>query len=85
MNHQQRNLLQRIHDAGIKIKIDGDRLTYTGPKGAMTPELRAALTEWKPDLIYEYNERLGILVYDARLPEDKAEARAAEMLEGGTL
>ncbi len=85
MNHAQRNLLQRIHDAGIKIKIDGDRLTYTGPKGAMTPELRAAMTEWKPDLIYEYHERLGILVYDARLPEDKALEKAAVILEGGAL
>lgn len=85
MNHHQRNLLQRLHNAGIKLKIEGERLTYTGPKGALTPELRAALIEWKPDLVYEYNERCGILEYDARLPREKAEARAAKMLEGGAV
>lgn len=85
MNQGQRDLLERLHLAGIKLKIEGDRLTYRGPKGALTPELRAALTEWKPDLLYEYHERAGILEYDARLPRDKAEALAAAHLEGGTL
>jgi hypothetical protein len=77
MNHEQRDLIQRVHDAGIKLKIDGDRLTYRGPKGALTPDLRAALADWKPDLLYEYHERAGILQYDANLPRAEAEDLAA--------
>jgi len=80
MNHKQRNLIQRIHDAGINLKIDGDHLTYRGPKGALTPELRAALAEWKPDLLYEYHERAGILQYDANMPRAEAEAKAGDLI-----
>ena len=86
MNAAQRDLLERLHRAGIKLKIEGDRLTYRGPKGALTPALRAALVEWKPDLLFEYHERAGILEYDARLPRDKAETlAAADVLEGGAI
>ena len=82
MNHHQRDLLQRVHDAGIVLKIEGDQLRYTCPPGAMTPGLRAELAAWKPDLILEYQERCGILQYDARLPRPEAEAQAAAtMLE----
>jgi hypothetical protein len=72
MNHAQRDLLQRLHDAGVELKVDGDRLRYRAPAGALTPELRAALEEWKPDLVHEYHERAGILEYDARRPRDDA-------------
>lgn len=84
MNHRQRDLLQRLHNAGVELKVDGDRLRYRCPAGALTPELRAALEELKPELFYEYHERAGILEYDARLPRDEAEARAANILKGGT-
>lgn len=83
MNHAQRDLLERLHAAGVELKVEGDRLHYRAPKGALTPELRAALEEWKPDLVHEYNERAGILEYDARLPRDEAEARAADMVLAG--
>ena len=83
MNHRQRDLLQRLHDAGVELKVDGDRLRYRAPAGALTHELRAALAEWKPDLVYEYHERAGILQYDARLPREEAEARAADMVLAG--
>lgn len=80
MTHAQRDLLQRVHDAGIVLKIEGDQLRYTCPPGAMTPGLRAELAAWKPDLILEYQERCGILQYDARLPRPEAEAQAAAMM-----
>lgn len=83
MNHEQRDLIQRVHDAGIRLKIDGDHLTYRGPKGALTPDLRVALADWKPDLLYEYHERAGILQYDANMPRDEAEAQAMEFERGG--
>ncbi len=83
MNHKQRDLLQRLHDAEIELEIEGNSLKYRAPAGAMTPQLRAALEEWKPDLVYEYHERAGILQYDARLPREEAETRAANILKGG--
>ena len=84
MTHKQRDLLQRLHDAGVILKVDGNRLRYRAPRGAMTPELRAALVERKPDLLYEYHERAAIMEYDARLPRADAEARAANILKGDT-
>jgi hypothetical protein len=83
MTHRERDLIQRLHDAGVILTVDGDRLRYRAPSGALTPELRAALEELKPDLVHEYHERAGILEYDARLPRDEAEARAAGMVLAG--
>jgi hypothetical protein len=80
MTHEQRNLIQRLHDAGVTLKVEGNRLRYRAPAGALTPELRAALADWKPDLLHEYHERAGILEYDARMPREEAERRAADSL-----
>ena len=84
MTHRERDLLQRLHEAGIILTVDGDRLKYKAPVGALTDELREALRELKPTVLYEYHERAGILLYDARLPRETAEARAStEVLHGG--
>ena len=85
MTKQDSELLERLHNAGVVLTVDGDRLKYKAPAGAITPQLRAAIIELKPDLVYEYHERAGILIYDARMPKDKAEARAANTLRGGTV
>ena len=77
MNHYARELLEKIHNAGIILRVDGDYLRYCAPAGTMTPELRAALTEIKPDLIFEYHERAGIFEYDANMPRTEAEHQAA--------
>ena len=82
MIRTQRDILQRLHDAGVTLTIEGDRLRYRAPAGAMTPDLRADLAAWKPDLVYEYHERAGILEYDAHLPRTEAEKRAAIQSEG---
>lgn len=85
MTHRERDILQAAHDAGVTLTVDGDRLRYRAPAGAITPDLRADLQELKPTVLYEYHERAGILEYDARLPRAEAEARAADMvLAGGT-
>ena len=76
MIRTQRDILQRLHDAGVTLTIEGDRLRYRAPAGAMTPDLRADLAAWKPDLVYEYHERAGILEYEAHLPRAEAEERA---------
>lgn len=80
MNQRQRALLEQLHRAGVRLRIEGDDLIYRAPRGVLTAEWRAALAEWKPDLLYEYHERAGILEYDAKLPRAEAEARAAQML-----
>ena len=80
MTHRERDILQAAHDAGVTLTVDGDRLRYRAPAGAITPDLRADLQELKPSLLYEYHERAGILEYDARLPRAEAEARAAAMV-----
>ena len=83
MNHAQRALLERLDKAGIRLRIEGGVLAYRAPCGTMTPELRATLVEWKPDLLYEYHERAGILEYDAHLPRPEAETRAANSMQNG--
>lgn len=86
MTHREREILQAAHDAGIVLTVDGDCMRFRAPAGALTPELRAALADIKQDILYEYHERAGILEYDARLPRDEAESRAAKMIllsEGG--
>jgi hypothetical protein len=82
MTKRDRDLLQKIHNAGIILIIEGQSLKYKAPAGILTQELRAALAEIKPDLVYEYNERAGILEYDARMDRDKAEAQASAILKG---
>ena len=80
MTHHDRELIQQVHDAGIILKVDGKHLRYRAPSGTMTPDLRANLAAWKPDLLYEYHERAGILEYDANMQRVDAEARATASL-----
>jgi hypothetical protein len=37
-------LLTTLTTAGVTLTLHGDRVTYRAPKGAMTPDLKAALT-----------------------------------------
>ncbi len=83
MTHREREILQAAHDAGVVLNVEGDRLLYRAPPGALTPELRAALAALKPDLVCEYHERAGILEYDANMPREVAERRAADMVLTG--
>ena len=78
MTNRDRQLLRRAHDAGVVLSVDGDRVKYRAPMSAMTEDLRNALRELKPTLVYEYHERAGILEYHANMPRFEAEAKAAE-------
>ena len=70
-------LSERLAAAGVALRIEGDALRYRAPRGAMTPDLRAALVEHKPDVLHDFNERAAIMEYDGGLPRPEAEARAA--------
>ena len=54
------DLLQALRAAGVTLRIVGNTLRYRAPRGALTPELRAALAEHKPDILHDYHERAGI-------------------------
>lgn len=83
MNRARRDLLQRLHDARVSLRIEGDRLRFRCPAGAMTPTLRADLAAWKPDLLSEYGERAAIMEYDGGLPRAEAERHAAGLVLAG--
>ena len=44
-------LLLKLQESGIRLSIEGNRLGYDAPKGAMTAEVRAKLELHKGDLI----------------------------------
>src|SRR6266536_1237070 len=49
-----RALLSRLREQGIQIRISGaDRLAVDAPKGALTPELRNALSTFKTEILQE--------------------------------
>lgn len=77
MIERDRELLRRARAAGVSLDVNGHRLKYRAPAGTVTPELRDALHELKPTLVYEYHERAAIMEYDARLPRVRAEHMAA--------
>jgi hypothetical protein len=79
----RRALLQSLHAARVTLRIEGDRLRYRCPAGAMTPTLRADLAAWKPDLLHEYGERAAIMEYDGGLPRAEAEHRAEACVLAG--
>lgn len=44
-------LLACLHERDVQLWVEGDRLHFKGPKGALTPELRALLGEQKTALL----------------------------------
>jgi hypothetical protein len=44
-------LLDTLRTRGIELTSDGDELRYRAPKGALTPELRQAIGERRPELL----------------------------------
>lgn len=44
-------LLAELESLGVRLEVDGDRLRYDAPRGAMTPELLTRLREAKHHLL----------------------------------
>ncbi len=45
------DLMSRLRRANIDLWVDGDRLRYSAPQGALAPDLRAALVEHKAEVM----------------------------------
>ena len=45
------DLLAHLRSLGIEVWADGDWLRYNAPKGALTPDLRAELTNHKSEIL----------------------------------
>ena len=71
------DMLKACATAGVALRIEGGAIRYTAPRGALTADLRAALVEHKPDIIFEYEERAAIREFDGGLDRAEAERLAA--------
>jgi hypothetical protein len=52
-----RGLLDELHDKGIEVGLDGDRLRYRAPRGGIGDELRSAITAYKAEVVALLRER----------------------------
>ncbi|MCW5967585.1 MAG: hypothetical protein KIT57_03665 [Blastocatellales bacterium] len=50
-------LLDELQERGIELTPAGDRLRYRAPQGALTPELKQAIAERKPELLAILGEK----------------------------
>ena len=79
-----KEVLKQCSSAGIRLQFTLDVIQYHAPAGSLTPDLKAGLKEVKAELLDQFNERAGILEYDAGMDRAEAERRAAmEILEEG--
>ena len=44
-------IISHLRNLRIRLSANGDQLDYSGPEGAMTPELRAELIEQKAEIL----------------------------------
>lgn len=45
------DLLKHLSEKGVTLSLDGDRVQYRAPKGALTPELRSAIAKQRDGII----------------------------------
>ena len=53
-------ILAELHQRGVMLEPNGDRLRYSGPKGALTSELREAIAENRTEIIAVLNQTTGL-------------------------
>jgi hypothetical protein len=69
-------LLAAVQQAGIHLSADGDTLKYDAPRGALTPDLRAALLEHKATLLAVLERLQAMRHLAVAAPRPLAYARA---------
>jgi hypothetical protein len=88
-----RRLVDALAERGIRLRLQGDRVEFVGPKGAMTPELLRELREHRDDvrdyLIFESRRSAGDASAthggELLLEPDRIIATAIESEGGGDL
>lgn len=73
------SLLTACLRARIVLGVDGDRLTYEAPPGALTADLRTALAARKPELLQVVPRLAGMRQHTAPIPT----AQSAQEAPGG--
>ena len=53
--------LAELHQRGVMLEPNGDRLRYSGPKGALTSELREAIAENRTEIIAVLNQSTSLM------------------------
>lgn len=72
-------LLRELQARGVRLRLDGDGLAFTAPKGAMTPELLRAMRERKDDLRdWLLLEQRGVVGVPTVFDPERMMAAAAE-------
>lgn len=72
-------LITETQKAGIALSVAGERLRVQAPAGALTPELKAALTARKPELLAVLWRLAGMRQHTTPVPT----AKAAQDAPGG--
>lgn len=51
---RDKEMLRKLHNAGVKLRVKGARIYYDPPRGGMTDALKAALDEVRTTVIFEH-------------------------------
>ena len=66
-------ILAELRERGIELVAEGNQLRYRAPRGALTPDLREAMRQFKPGLLAVLTGRVPCLAPTEPLPDFKAE------------
>ena len=69
------DLLTDLRQAGVQVWLDGDRLRYKAPKGALTPALMGELRDRKADIVAYYGEGTRARLRSIRHNRDETQMR----------
>ena len=70
------DVLVRCAMVGVKLTLSADGIRYRAPVGVLTPDLRAALTAIRNDLLDQFNERAAIREFSGNMDGAVAERLA---------
>ncbi|MET7640824.1 amino acid adenylation domain-containing protein [Streptomyces sp. NPDC005438] len=62
MRTRANEIIEEFRDVGIELWMDGERLRYRAPQGAMTPERRQIVADWRTELVEQLSRDSGDLV-----------------------
>jgi hypothetical protein len=75
-------LLERLHAAGVSVRVDGDGIDVEGPNDVLTDEFLAELIAAKPELLRSLSASVGALSQDCSSCGDKKPTVSVMMDDG---